>query len=191
MPKVKDERKVDAIKKALLTLIVKDGYKGIKMAEVARVAGVATGTVYVYFKDKDTLINETYINTKKRISQSILQATSEQDNFYNNFEKMWFNYVHFCINRPEEMLFVDQFLYSGILSENTIEEGELFMEPIFNFLRYGQESGFVREGDEKVLMAQLMGAIHAIVKESLKMDKTWIRQQLDLCFEMAWSAIRC
>ena len=49
MPKLKDEQKLAAIQTAALRLVIRTGFSGLKIAEVAREAGIGTGTMYVYY----------------------------------------------------------------------------------------------------------------------------------------------
>ena len=53
MPKLKDEAKVSAIYEAALKVILDTGYVGLKMSQVAQEAGIATGTIYTYFKKQE------------------------------------------------------------------------------------------------------------------------------------------
>ncbi len=62
MPRSKDETKVIAIFDATLSVVMKTGFNGLKMADVAKKAGLATGTVYLYFKNKEALINALYLH---------------------------------------------------------------------------------------------------------------------------------
>src|SRR6187455_2084046 len=48
--------KRDAILRAAIDVFDERGYFGAQVADVARVAGVAAGTVYLYFKSKDDLL---------------------------------------------------------------------------------------------------------------------------------------
>ena len=50
MPKAKDENKIEQIFKATLKLVSVEGFGGLRMSDVAKEAGMATGTLYIYFK---------------------------------------------------------------------------------------------------------------------------------------------
>src|SRR5438309_449369 len=52
----KEQGKREAIIEAAMQLFTTKGYEPTTMAEVARKAGVAVGTVYLYFKNKSDLI---------------------------------------------------------------------------------------------------------------------------------------
>ena len=45
-------------------LICKEGYHNINTAEIAKVAGVSTGIIYQYFKDKNDILNQLNKNNK-------------------------------------------------------------------------------------------------------------------------------
>jgi AcrR family transcriptional regulator len=55
-PHIDRERKRDEILDAAEPLLLRDGYDGTAMAEVARAAGVANNAVYWYFPSKDDLL---------------------------------------------------------------------------------------------------------------------------------------
>src|SRR3977135_4629240 len=48
--------KRDAILRAAIDIFAERGYFNAQVADVARAAGVAAGTVYLYFKSKDDLL---------------------------------------------------------------------------------------------------------------------------------------
>jgi AcrR family transcriptional regulator len=58
--KLKDEHKIDQIFKATLKLVKENGLAGITMQSVAKEAKIATGTLYIYFKNKDSIITSLF-----------------------------------------------------------------------------------------------------------------------------------
>ncbi|MCE5262406.1 MAG: TetR/AcrR family transcriptional regulator [Deltaproteobacteria bacterium] len=55
------------IMQAALELIAEQGFHGAPMAEIAERAGVAAGTIYRYFENKDVLITELHRELEDRI----------------------------------------------------------------------------------------------------------------------------
>src|SRR5882762_10785199 len=55
-PDVAPGPKRDAILRAAIDVFAERGYFNAQVADVARAAGVAAGTVYLYFKNKDDLL---------------------------------------------------------------------------------------------------------------------------------------
>ncbi len=63
LPAVPDKR--DAILRAAIKVFARHGYFQSQVADVARVAGVAAGTVYLYFRSKDDLLVSIFERTMK------------------------------------------------------------------------------------------------------------------------------
>src|SRR3954462_8626544 len=57
-PPVADKRK--AILRAATGIFARNGYFNSKVAEIARAAGVADGTVYLYFKSKEEILHSIF-----------------------------------------------------------------------------------------------------------------------------------
>ena len=57
--------KKQCILDASLKLFVDNGFHGTSTSEIAKTAGVATGTLFHYFKTKKELINSLYFHTKE------------------------------------------------------------------------------------------------------------------------------
>jgi AcrR family transcriptional regulator len=190
MPKVKDEFKQIAIRDAALRLVIETGFAGLKMADVAKAAGMATGTVYIYYADKEALINDLYKITKEEVASVLLNPAHMADTFYDTFRRMWYAYYEFCRQKPEKMLFVEQFLYSGIVAESIIEEAENLFIPLDQFLINGQQQGIIKVLDVQLTKAYIQGALHEIVRVLMRQQRDLTRDELERCFDMTWSSIR-
>jgi AcrR family transcriptional regulator len=55
MPRIADPTRPDAILDAARTVFLRDGYANARMADIAAEAGVAVGTLYLYFDSKEAL----------------------------------------------------------------------------------------------------------------------------------------
>ncbi|NOU16462.1 MAG: TetR/AcrR family transcriptional regulator [Bacteroidales bacterium] len=190
MPKIKDDSKVKAIHKAAMKLVIKTGFVGLRMADVAVEAGLATGTLYVYYKSKEALINDVFYETKKEVVDNILDPKHQSETFYSTFRNIWFSYFKFCFENPEKMLFCEQFLYSGYISKDLIDKVELMFEPLHQTLIDAQKNGLIKQVDVEILIAQMHGAIHEIVKILMKQKKQLGKIQLQRCFDMAWDSVK-
>ncbi len=189
MPKLKDQNKVNAIHKATIELVTKTGFSGLKMAEVAKKSGVATGTLYVYYSSKEDLINDVYVVTKKEIAAAIISPEYLKETFYETFKAMWYGYFSYCLQYPEKMLFVEQFIYSGYISEVNMETTDSYFESLDQFLLDGQKQGYIKGLDVEIIKAHLQGSIHEIVKMIVKGNIELQKNSMHTCFKMAWNSI--
>src|SRR6185312_4569273 len=105
----KDPNKLEAIFKAALKLVQREGFTALKMSDVAKDAGIATGTVYVYFESKEDLINQLYLELKKRNAEELLNGYNPKAPFMACFEKVWHNYIRTQLQEPEAAAFLEQY----------------------------------------------------------------------------------
>jgi len=76
MPKIVDrDARCEELTRAAIDAIAEHGLESVKLSDVARVAGVTTGTVGYYFRDKEELLIET-LNT---VARDILKRLRQLD----------------------------------------------------------------------------------------------------------------
>lgn len=190
MPRQRDENKIPLIQQAALRLVIQTGFSGLKMQDVAKEAGIATGTLYIYYPSKEDLINELFVVTKKEIADVMLSPYNQAETFYQTFKKMWLAYFEFCHQNPEKMLFVEQFLYSGLISEQNIAITNRYFEPLNEFLNNAQKQAIIKAIDAEILKAHMQGAIHEMVKWLEKNKQNIEGTLMDRLFELTWNGIR-
>src|SRR5881397_3814002 len=70
--------KRDAILRAAIDVFAERGYFNAQVADVARAAGVAAGTVYLYFRSKDDLLVSIFERTMREcLAQGRADATAD------------------------------------------------------------------------------------------------------------------
>ena len=190
MSKIKDENKIKLIHQAALRLVTRIGFGGLKMAEIAIEAGLATGTLYTYYAGKEELINGLYVETKTEIISAMLIPENQAENIYKSFKNIWLAYFSFCFQHPDKMLFVEQFLYSGYISETNIETTKALLQPLNIFLIQAMDQGLIREMNIEILKAHISGSLHEIIKYLHKEKKSVSNEDKDLFFELTWNSIR-
>lgn len=190
MPKAKDQQKEAAIYRAALQIVLTEGFSGLKIGQVAREAGVATGTVYLYFSNKQELISQLYLKLKRESAGAFLEGYDPEAPFMIGFETIWFNYFNTMLQRPEEMAFLEQYYRSPYLKEAVKEETDRLLAPIFELLEKGKQERLVADMDTPLLVAQLSGAMNELVRwqqtGSIAIDEETKQQ----AFQMAWNSIK-
>ena len=190
MARHRDETKIEAIYEATLRLVLETGFNGLKMADVAKEAGFATGTLYIYVKNKEVLISELYFHLKKNKILKMLEVFDTSDSFLVAFKKLWMNYLIISLQEPERMRFIEQFTHTSYLTKKTKQQSDLLLKPLEDFLTVGIKQGLVKKLPVQLLLSQLMGPINESVKlqydKTLKLTAT-LKEDM---FKMAWSSIR-
>ncbi len=189
MPRAKDDTKIEAIFEATLRLVHASGFNGLKMADVARAAGLATGTLYIYFKNKDVLINELFLSLKRSKTSRMMQGVNTAGSYEETFRQLWFNYFELSIAEPERMLFIEQFAHTSYLTKKTKTQGDQLLEPLVAFMEEGIRKKIIRKLPAEILLSQLMGPIYEVVKVQQETKMTISPAQKQSLFEMAWRSV--
>ncbi len=190
MSRPKDELKRLSIFDATLILVLHTGFTGLRMADVAKKAGVATGTVYKYFPSKEHLIDELFLHQKEIKLKEMTEGYLHGEPFLVSFKRMWTNYFTGCINNPERMVFIEQFYRSSYISPATKEKAEIMIQPAEALLNMAIGQQMIKDLPASVILSQLMGAANEIAKFHIDAGQIPTREQLEQYFEMSWNSIR-
>src|SRR5438477_10149566 len=69
-----DPSKRERILEAAVRVFAEKGFYNAKVSEVARVAGVADGTIYLYFKSKDDLLISLFEDRMEEVNRNVRAA---------------------------------------------------------------------------------------------------------------------
>jgi AcrR family transcriptional regulator len=151
-----------AILRATLALVSEHGFHGTAMSEIADRAEVGAGTIYRYFDGKEDLINQLYLEIKRQKSKAFFAGYSEDLSLWDRFRTLWFNMLHYFVDHPQELAFLEQFENSPYLTDEVKEAFAEAYEPALRFFRYA-----VGEGVLKEMPLELVGVFTGTVASSL------------------------
>lgn len=103
------EDKREAILQATLELVAEKGFHDAPCSLIAERAGVAAGTIYRYFENKDVLINELYQGLEAKINAALLEGYTLEMPFRERFIHLVGGLLRFFITHPEEFRYIEQF----------------------------------------------------------------------------------
>ncbi len=190
MAREKDIDKLLAIYQATLRLVLKQGFSGLRMGDVAKEASVATGTLYIYFQDKNDLINQLYLWLKNKTVAAYMDGYDSSQPFMSNFRKLWFQYAQVSLASPQESAFLEQYYRSPFLSEEVRSTAEHLLQPIYDLLALGKNEHLVKDFPTELLIAQLMGPIHELVRYHAEGKFCVAQNILEQAFRLAWDSIK-
>jgi TetR/AcrR family transcriptional regulator, multidrug resistance operon repressor len=110
--RIRDESKEAAIRAEALEMAVKNGFDGLSMQKLAKSAGVSPATIYIYFKDRDDLILQLWLQEMKKMADATLEGFDPSMRFDEGLKMQWLNRARFCIQNPINMHFLEQIKYS-------------------------------------------------------------------------------
>jgi AcrR family transcriptional regulator len=101
MARVKSHEKRAAILRAAVHEIAKAGL-GAPTAKIASRAGVAAGTLFTYFANKEELLNELYVELKGEVYARINTNFPHQGNLERRARHIWSSSLDWGIEFPEK-----------------------------------------------------------------------------------------
>jgi len=123
-PATEKSDKRQAIADAAIRLIARTGLHNTPMSALAREAGVAAGTLYLYFPSKEAMINSLYLEILEERTRAITPQpdaplpASARDGLRN----FWMPLARWHLDHPDRASLLSQCQSSSILSADTREE---------------------------------------------------------------------
>jgi len=172
-------------------VFAKRGYDGTSVPEVAGKAGVATGTLYHYFEDKEALVNEVYRDAKQRLRAALLDELPELDVYRFDeaerwFGELWRRLAAFAQGEPETFRFLEMQDHAPYLDAESRRVELSVLLPLYDAGRRLRQHASGAPVD--VLIALLWGAFVGLVKAArlgyLRLDARSLDQARDACWRM-------
>lgn len=188
--RVKDLSKIDLVFKSTLKLIRTHGIAGITMAKIAKKSNLATGTLYIYFKNKEELINALYRKLEKDASNRFFAGFKADLEFKECIKIVWVNYLNHRINFHDESIFMEQYYYSTYITLAQKQLAEEMKQPVYGLINRGKKEGVISSKIETEMMfSAMIGFIRQLADEHVENRYTMIKERVDQAFELSWKMI--
>lgn len=112
--RVRDENKEKEIRTKAVQIIVEKGFDGLSMQKLAKAAGVSPATIYIYFKDREDLIERISIDEVERMTQVTLKGFKPDMSFEKGLKKQWENRLAYWLSNPVSAKFMEQMKHSPV-----------------------------------------------------------------------------
>src|SRR5258707_1571716 len=118
MARIKSPEKRNAILQAAVREIAKLGL-GAPTAKIARRAGLAAGTLFTYFANKEELLNELYLELKIEVYRRVNSNFPRTANLERRARHVWSSYLDWAIEFPEKRKVSAQLNVSDLITPET------------------------------------------------------------------------
>jgi AcrR family transcriptional regulator len=112
--RTRDSNKELAIREKALEMIVRFGIEGFSMQKLAKEAGVSPATSYIYFKDKEDLIMQLYVEASQKMAAATLKNFDAAMSFSEGLRVQWINRARYCLRHPQQIHFLEQIRHSPL-----------------------------------------------------------------------------
>ena len=182
----KDDEKEKSIKEAVIKLILEKGFHGTSIAKIAKEAGVSPATVYIYYENKEVMLQDIYREYSEDIYDSLLSKINKDMDGQELIEILTRGYYTYIQENGEVFHFVDQFSscpalasqcseMKGIYSLNNLldkmKEKKIFKnyqnDNLLAILFYPIKSIAIKQCYGKVKQAELLKEMILIIQDAL------------------------
>lgn len=190
--RAKDENKEVLILESALKMIARIGLAGLKMSDLAKEAHLATGTVYIYFRDKEELIRKLYLYLLRKSSNEVTKDISADEPLKKRVNKICYNFLINNVLHPENGAFFEQYFRSPFFheTESVLAEENVVMQPFYELLIEGQQQGIIKETDPDLLVTLICGMLETVAKVSFYSQKSVSTDEWDKIFSVIWDGIK-
>lgn len=109
--------KREKILNTALHLFTTLGFHATPTSQISREAGVSTGTLFHYFPDKNSLIDELYLSIKREMADVIRNEEDTSLPVRHKLENGFRRYIQWGMTYPEKTRFLMQFHHSPNISD--------------------------------------------------------------------------
>ncbi|WP_160718041.1 TetR/AcrR family transcriptional regulator [Chitinophaga solisilvae] len=122
--RARDENKESAIREKAIEMIVNEGFDGLSMHKLAKAAGISASTIYIYFKNREDLLNQLYIATEALFARETLRSFDPEMDFEAGLWLQWQNRYRYVQQYPLHHRFGEQFRNSPLIQHPAVTEDE-------------------------------------------------------------------
>jgi AcrR family transcriptional regulator len=164
--------KQEAILATALALFTERGFAGTPTSLISKKAGVATGTLFFYFRTKEDLIDTLYRRVKSEAAQAMCPGLDKEKAAKDKLRRLGKNAAGWGIQNPAKLKFMEQFAHSPFVSTSAHEEGMshfLFLEDL---VRQGIRDGEIRDIEPSRLFCMMASALTGLIAHASSVDNT-------------------
>lgn len=168
--------KYHRILEAAVRIFAKQGFHQSTVAQIAKEAGVADGTIYLYFKNKDDILVQFFSYRTKQVFE---QFQAEVDRASNSLDKLR-NLIRrhleeFQRDRDGAIVYqVETHQYNRLAEAQIKEMSKMYLDLVADIVEQGQQSGTIRKDLYVGLVKRfIIGAVDEVINTWVHADENY------------------
>jgi AcrR family transcriptional regulator len=186
----KCDKKRAALLNATLSLVNNQGFHAAPMSKIAKMAEMSPATIYIYFENKQDLINQLYLEIKETFSTFAFKNYNEEQCVKDSFKQVWYNIAHFKLNKEEESNFLSQCDNTPIIDEKIKREALKHLQPLIDLWERGIQEGVLKPISPYLLYAFTIYPLAFLTNKQHKNSCELKETTLNNAFKVAWDSIK-
>ncbi len=187
MARPRSEDKRDAILHAAVIVLAELGERA-PTSKIAKVAGVAEGTLFTYFSSKEVLLNQLYLSLKAELRLVMMDNYPISTDLKAQMHHVWQRYLDWGVSKPLERKVMAQLSTS---EQITAESKQIGMQSFCDLTQLIEEqisSGVLRDYPP-LFVGSILGALAEVSMNFMTQDQANANRYRTSGFEAFWHAV--
>jgi TetR/AcrR family fatty acid metabolism transcriptional regulator len=168
--------KYHLILEAAVKVFARQGFNQSTVAQIAQEAGVADGTIYLYFKNKDDILVQFFSYRTKQVFDLFRAEVNKADNSLNKLRNLIRRHLtEFQRDRDMAVVYQVETHQNSRLAESQIREmSKMYQDLISEIIEAGQQESNIRKDLYVSLVKRfILGAVDEVINTWLHSDRNY------------------
>ena len=155
---------------AAIKVFAEQGFYKATISQVAREAGVADGTIYLYFKNKADILNNFFSHKTRLVFQRFRETVEEADHAEDKLRNLIRRHLsEFQRDRNMAVVFQREGLQARYIADEYIKDiTKMYLDIVDEIIAQGQKEGSIRKNFQAGLGKRfILGAVNEVIN-------TWV-----------------
>jgi TetR/AcrR family transcriptional regulator, multidrug resistance operon repressor len=191
----RDDKKESTLRLKAMEMIVADGFDGLSMQRLAKAACVSPATIYIYWKNRENLLNQLYHDVQHTFTEVALEGFHPELSLQEGLWLQWKNRLRFIEEYPIHFKFYEMFRHSPLINRSDMKFS-IFKENMRVFMENSKRRGEMQEMPAEVFWSLAFAPFYSLVqfhlhqRQVLNKDFKLTDAVLLQAFEMVVSAFK-
>lgn len=150
------------IRQKAIEIIVDKGFDGLSMQKLANAVDISVSTIYIYFKNREDLLNQLFIEVEQGFEEDALRNFDPDMNFEKGLWLQWKNRYQNIVKDPVMYRFFEQFRTSPLIRKQDTRRN-LFRKAMNQFVQNATENKEIIELPRELFWAMAYGPFYALI----------------------------
>jgi AcrR family transcriptional regulator len=188
--KLSPEKRTQFLNSAL-KLFVANGVQNTSTNAIAKDAGTAAGTLFLYFPSKQDLVHELILNIAREQSEYIRSLLSPTLSVRETFYTIWDGVIRWFMAHMDAYRYVQQVRDTGLIADEIVQESNQYLMYYHEAIQKGLEAEAIKPYPVELIGETLYRSIVAVMNlVGVQPDTEKQEEYIQSGFEMFWDGIK-